>query len=115
MEHAISPTLLAKANPVRVTDLLPWQIRPIIPAKGSARVTVTPRFGDPSLEVFSSAAQSVNDEAGLVASSRKAGSKKTERVTLHNRGSKQRSYYLAVKPQGSSRYQERRYLLRVRS
>jgi hypothetical protein len=88
--------------------------RIIVPGRNSARVTVIPRFGDPSLEVFSSAAKSVNDEAGRVAKSRKAGSKKAERVTVRNRGSKQRSYYIAIKPQGNSRYQERRYVLRVR-
>ena len=89
--------------------------RIIVAAKSSARVTVIPRFGDPSLEVFSSAAESVNDEAGLVVKSRLAGSKKTERVTVRNNGSKRRSYYVAIKPQGASRYQERRYSLRVRS
>jgi len=35
-------------------------------------------------------------------------------VTVRNKGSKSRSYYVAIKPQGSSRYQERRYTLRVR-
>ena len=89
--------------------------RIIVPPRRSARVTVIPGFGDPSLEVFSSSAESVNDEAGLVASSRKTGSKKSEVVTIRNRGSKQRSYYIAIKPQGTSRYQERRYSLRVRA
>jgi subtilisin family serine protease len=89
--------------------------RILVPGRKSARVTVIPRFGDPSLEVFSTAAESVNDETGLVASSRKAGSTKAERVTVRNRASKQRSFYIAIKPQGNSRYQERRYSLRVRS
>ena len=43
-----------------------------------------------------------------------SGSKKTERVSVRNRGSKKRSYFIAIKPQGSSRYQERQYSLRVR-
>ena len=51
--------------------------------------SVTPGFGDPSLEVFSTSAESVNDEAGRVASSRLAGSKKTERVTVRNNSAKQ--------------------------
>ena len=66
-----------------------------------------PRFGDPSLEVFSSSAISVNDEAGRVASSRKAGSKKTERVTVRNPARKQALVLRRDPPQGNSRYQER--------
>jgi subtilisin family serine protease len=111
----------AGGAPVEIAALLDKQEDPVdvyritVPAHGSARVTVIPGFGDPSLEVFSSSAESVNDESGLVASSRRAGSKKTERVTVRNNGSKRRSYYVAIKPQGSSRYQERRYRLRVRA
>ncbi|MDA0168575.1 S8 family serine peptidase [Solirubrobacter taibaiensis] len=88
--------------------------RIIIPAKKSAKISVIPRFGDPSLEVFTTEAISVNDVDGRVARSRVSGSKKTERVTVRNRGSKKRSYFVAIKPQGSSRYQERQYSLRVR-
>ncbi|RKQ85002.1 subtilase family protein [Solirubrobacter pauli] len=88
--------------------------RIIIPAKKSASIKVIPRFGDPSLEVFTTEAVSVNDLDGRVAKSRKVGSKKTEQVTVRNKGSKKRSYFIAVKPQGSSRYQERQYSLRVR-
>jgi hypothetical protein len=88
--------------------------RIIVGAKKSAKITVVPRFGDPSLEVFTTEAISVNDLDGRVAKSRKSGSKKTEQVTVHNNGSKKRSYFIAIKPQGSSRYQERQYSLRVR-
>ena len=88
--------------------------RIVIPGHTSARISVTPGFGDPSLEVFNTSAESVNDEAGRVARSRLAGSKKTERVTVRNNSANKRSYYVAVKPQGNSRYQERRYTLRVR-
>lgn len=88
--------------------------RIIIPARKSARITVKPEFGDPSLEVFTTDSVSVNDTDGRVARSRLVGSKKTERVTVRNRGSKKRSYFIAIKPQGSSRYQERQYSLRVR-
>ena len=72
-----------------------------------------PRFGDPSLEVFRSSALSVNDVERRVASSHLAGSKKTERVTVTNTGSAKHSYYVAIRPQGNSRYQEREYTLRV--
>lgn len=88
--------------------------RIIIPAKKSATIKVIPRFGDPSLEVFTTEAVSVNDLDGRVAKSRKSGSKQSEQVTVRNKGSKKRSYFIAVKPQGSSRYQERQYSLRVR-
>lgn len=105
---------------VQVNALLDKQEDPVdvyrivIPAKKSATIKVIPRFGDPSLEVFTTEAVSVNDLDGRVARSRKTGSKKTEQVTVRNRGSKKRSYFIAVKPQGSSRYQERQYSLRVR-
>ena len=72
-----------------------------------------PRFGDPSLEVFHSSAISINDEDSRVAFSDLRGSKKTERVTVRNPGTKKRSYYVVVRPQGNSRYQEREYTLRV--
>jgi hypothetical protein len=88
--------------------------RIVIPARKSARITVKPEFGDPSLEVFTTQSVSVNDTDGRVARSRNSGSKKTEAVTVRNRGSKKRSYFIAIKPQGSSRYQERQYSLRVR-
>ncbi|MDA0138301.1 S8 family peptidase [Solirubrobacter deserti] len=88
--------------------------RIVIPARESARITVLPRFGDPALEVFTTDAISVNDVDGRVARSRNSGTKKAERVTVRNRGSKKRSYFIAIKPQGSSRYQERQYSLRVR-
>jgi len=88
--------------------------RIIIPGNKSAKISVIPRFGDPSLEVFTTEAISVNDLDGRVARSRNSGSKKSEKVTVHNRGSKKRSYFIAIKPQGSSRYQERQYSLRVR-
>ena len=88
--------------------------RIIIPARKTVKISVIPRFGDPSLEVFTTSAISVNDVDGRVARSRLSGSKKTERVSVRNRGSKKRSYFIAIKPQGSSRYQERQYSLRVR-
>ena len=87
--------------------------RVVIPAGRSARISVIPRFGDPALEVFASGAFSVNDLEGRVARSRRAGSKRTEKVTVVNSGTTARSYYVSVTPQGSSRYQEREYTLRV--
>ena len=37
----------------------------------------------------------------------------TYEVRITNRGTKKRSFYVVIKPQGSSRYQEREYTLRV--
>ena len=86
---------------------------PSTPAGRSARISVIPRFGDPALDVFAASAFAVNDFEDRVARSRRAGSKRTEKVTVVNTGSEARSYYVSVKPQGSSRYQEREYTLRV--
>jgi len=55
----------------------------------------------------------VSDEAGRIGVSEHAGSKKTEKVTVKNTGKSSHSYYVAIKPQGNSRYQEREYTLRV--
>jgi hypothetical protein len=104
---------------VRVSGLLDVQEDPvdtyrIVVAGGkSAKVSAIPLFGDPALEVFHSSAFSVNEEDGIVASSTHRGSKKTERVTVRNPGTKKRSYYVVVRPQGNSRNQEREYTLRV--
>jgi subtilisin family serine protease len=103
----------------RVSGLLDKQEDPIdvyrivIGASKTAKISVIPRFGDPSLEVFPSSAVSVNDVDERVAISRLAGSKKTERASVTNTGTKKRSYYVVVRPQGNSRYQEREYTLRV--
>jgi hypothetical protein len=104
---------------VRVAALLDKQEDPVdvyrvvIPGGRSARISVIPKFGDPSLEVFRSSAISINDLAARLAVSRLAGSKKTERVTVVNRGRARHVYYVVVRPQGSSRYQEREYTVRV--
>jgi hypothetical protein len=87
--------------------------RIVLPAGRTTKLSVIPRFGDPALEVFNTSAVSVNDLANRVAYSRQPGSKKTERVTLTNDGTRKRTYFVAIRPQGNSRYQERQYTLRV--
>ena len=87
--------------------------RIVIPAGRSATASVIPRFGDPSLEVFSSAAFSVNDLDNRIASSRLRGKRRTEKATIVNPDAESHSYYVTVRPQGSSRYQEREYTVRV--
>jgi len=85
--------------------------RIVIPGGGKAKISVIPRDGDPELGVFRSSAISVNDDP--MASSSLKGAKKTERVTVSNPGTRKHSYYVAIRPQGDSRYQEREYTLRV--
>ena len=103
----------------RISGLLDVQEDPVdsyrivVGGGQTAKVSVIPRFGDPGLEVFHSSAISINDEDSRVAISNIRGSKKTERVTVHNSGTKKRSYYVVVRPQGNSRYQEREYTLRI--
>ena len=87
--------------------------RIVIPAGRTANVSVIPRFGDPSLEVFSGTAFSINDLKNRIASSRQRGSRRTERVTIVNPDAEAHSYSVVVRPQGSSRYQEREYTVRV--
>src|SRR5262249_36170681 len=87
--------------------------RIVIPGHGTAKISLIPRFGDPSLEVFKKNAISVYDEGARVAYSHRSGSKQTERATVHNTGSSKKSFFIAIKPQGNSRYQERQYSLRI--
>ena len=87
--------------------------RIVVEGGRSARVTVIPRFGDPALEVFRASALSVNDTDSRLVISRRTGSKRIERVTVKNTGTRKRSFYVAVRPQGNSRFQEREYTLRV--
>jgi hypothetical protein len=114
-----SPAVWAGGSASRVNGLLDIQEDPVdvyrivIGGGKTAKLSVIPRFGDPSLEVFSSSAVSINDLDRRVASSRRSGAKKTERVTVRNSGSRKHSYYVTIRPQGNSRYQEREYTLRV--
>ena len=107
-------------KPNEITGLLDKEEDPVdvyrivIPAGGTASLTLTPTFGDTSLEVFKKGAISVYDTGARVAYSHQSGAKKTERATVHNTSNNKRSFYVAIKPQGNSRYQERQYALRIR-
>jgi hypothetical protein len=87
--------------------------RIVLPGGRSARVTVIPRFGDTRLDVFRASAVSVNDTSGRVGSSARKGAKRYERVTVRNNGTRKRSFYIAVRPQGGSRHHDREYTLRI--
>jgi hypothetical protein len=93
-----NPEVWSGGRPARVSGLLDKQEDPIdvyrvvIPSRKTAKLSVIPRFGDPSLEVFPSSAVSVNDLDRRVASSRLVGANKTERVSVTNNGTKKRSF-----------------------
>jgi hypothetical protein len=114
-----APSVWSGGKAKRVDGLLDKQEDPVdvyritIPARTTAKVSVIPRFGDPSLEVFRSSAIGINDEDRRVARSHRSGSKKTERVRVRNTGKAKHAFYVAIRPQGNSRYQERQYTLRV--
>jgi hypothetical protein len=72
-----------------------------------------PRFGDIQLEVFNSAATSINDTRHRVNYAHRVGAKKVEHATVVNRGTQSHAYYVMVSPQGRSVYQDRRYTLKV--
>jgi hypothetical protein len=114
-----APAVWAGGRAVRFVALLDKEEDPVdvyrvvLGAGRSARIAAIPKFGDVALEVFRSSAVSVNDTRGRAARSRLSGAKKTERVTIVNRGRRAHSYYVAVTPQGRSVYQDRAYTLRV--
>jgi hypothetical protein len=87
--------------------------RIVLAGHRSVRVSAIPRFVDVELSAFRSSAFSINDTHARAARSRQLGAKKTERITVVNRGSRAHSYFIEVAPQGSSVYQDRAYTLRV--
>jgi subtilisin family serine protease len=87
--------------------------RIVVPAHGRVKVTVVPRFGDIQLEVFRSDAISIHDTGARANHAHRPGKKKTEHATVRNAGARPHPYYLTVTPQGRSRYQDRRYTLKV--
>jgi hypothetical protein len=114
-----APAVWAGGRAIRLAALLDKEEDPVdvyrvvLGAGRSARISAIPKFGDVQLEVFRSSAVSVNDTRGRLARSHLSGAKKTERVTIVNRGRRAHAYYVAVSPQGNSVYQDRAYTLRV--
>jgi subtilisin family serine protease len=66
-----------------------------LPKRTRARIRLTPSFGNPDLNIFSSTAQSIDDTGKIVAKSRKA-TLKTDSVTIVNRGRSEKRYYVEV-------------------
>ena len=82
----------------------PWEdpldvYRIRIPAHRRAHVTAAPRITGIGWLAFDTKAASVNDTAHQVASSQRSG-RRTERVTVRNRSSRARMFYLDVETQG---------------
>jgi hypothetical protein len=86
--------------------------RIVIPARRTASVSASLRYGDVELSAYKREAKSIDDTRRRVARSRTRG-KATERITVANRGTKARSFYVVVRPQGSKSL-DAGYVLRVR-
>lgn len=66
-----------------------------LPARSRARIRLRPAFGNPDLYVFRSNARSLDERARIVARSRRP-TKRTESLTLVNRGPTARRFYLDI-------------------
>jgi hypothetical protein len=114
-----SPAVWSGRGHVRVDALLDKEEDPVdvyrivIPGHGKAHVSGVPRFGDIQLEVFNSAAKSINDIRHRVNYAHRKGATKVEHATVVNHGRDPHTYYVMVSPQGRSVYQDRRYTLKV--
>lgn len=67
-----------------------------VPARSRLTVTTTPRFGNPDLAIFDRRATAVSQRSRLIAASTRGGSRKTDRVTVRNRGSRATTAYVVV-------------------
>lgn len=66
-----------------------------LPKRSRARIRLRPSFGNPDLFVFSSRATSINDTTRIVAASEQ-GLRKTDSVTIVNKGTAARRFYVAI-------------------
>lgn len=106
--------------PARLTALLDrfedpgdvYRIR--VPGRRSVTVTVRPEFGNPDLEAYRGGARTAASSRGLLAASRRSGSKRTERVKLRNGGAKTRTALIRVYVNRRSRVLDSRYALTVK-
>jgi hypothetical protein len=80
-------------------------------AHSRARVTAKPVFGNPVLAAFKGSAKSLS--AHRLATSSRSGSK-TERLTIRNRGSRTRTFYVALAVQRNGRSLDAGYILTIR-
>ena len=82
-----------------------------IPALGAATVSVTPTLGNADLELYSGSATYVGQRARRIGYSRRTG-KRTDRVSVRNRGQSAAAAYVVVKP-STRGYLNAEYRLRV--
>ncbi len=69
--------------------------RIVLPRRSRVRVSVTPRFGGTDIAAFRSNAPAIDERRGRIGTSRRTG-RKTDRLTLRNRGRRKRSVYVSV-------------------
>jgi hypothetical protein len=88
--------------------------------RSKARISARVVFGDPVLAAFSSGTQSLAKcnrrrckSSPRLATSRRKG-KRTERITVRNRTSKTRTYYVALATQSNARALDAGYRLTIR-
>ena len=90
----------AEAGPVLVARLADVAEDPVdvyrikVRAGRRARITLTPRQGDPDLFVFGAKARSIRSTRPVARSTRSGG--RTDRVTVRNRGRKTTTFFVAV-------------------
>jgi len=83
-----------------------------LPAFSSARVTVVPRFGDPSLAAYPAGTRSLRRGRALARSRRRG--ERTERIAISNPAARRQTYFVAVRIQGGARSLDAGYTLSVR-
>jgi hypothetical protein len=83
--------------------------RVIVPARTSARIEVRPVFGDPALYAYARGARGLRSAPPLARSRRRG--ERTERVALHNPGTRRRSFFVAVAVQARARHLDAGYVL----
>ena len=66
-----------------------------LPRRSRAQIRLRPVFGNPDLFIFRGSARSIDDEASIVARSRRTG-QRTDSVTIRNAGGSARRFYVAI-------------------
>jgi hypothetical protein len=92
----------------------PVDVYPVaVPGRTSVGFTVTPRYGDPDLEIYSSAAHTVYSRRGLIVRSVRGGSRR-DRVAITNRARSRRRAYVCIFVPTGVRSIDAEYSLSVR-
>jgi hypothetical protein len=75
--------------------------RVVVPGRTSVRFTVTPRYGDPDLEVYSAVAHTVYSRRGLIVHSYRSGSRRDQAAITNHAGSRRLAYVCIFVPSGA--------------